>query len=73
MNKEIVMTFRVTPYERNRIRGLARDYAQGDVSLWIRHAAVNAERKFLTPKRKRTPKNKSRESSSLSKLKKSAR
>lgn len=60
MNKELVITFRVSRWEKNRIKGLARDYAQGDISLWIRHAVLNGERKYLTPKRKKAPQNKSR-------------
>lgn len=39
--------FRVTRTEKNRIGVLARLYAGGDESLWLRHAALNARRKFL--------------------------
>lgn len=38
---------RVNRQEKNKIKGLARLYAGGDVSLWMRWAGVNAERKFL--------------------------
>ncbi len=38
---------RVTTYEKNKIRGLAKLYAAGDMSLWIRYAAMNVERRHL--------------------------
>jgi len=38
---------RLTKYEKNRIRGLAKVYAGGDMSLWLRWAGLNAERKYL--------------------------
>lgn len=38
---------RVTTYEKNKIRGLAKVYAGGDMSLWLRYAGLNAERKYL--------------------------
>jgi hypothetical protein len=57
MNKTVVMTFRVTEYERNRLRGLARVYAHGDMSQWLRWAAFNAQRQFLKSQdsKKKTP------------------
>jgi len=59
--KDIMLSFRVSSYELNRIRGLARIYANGDVSTWLRWAAFNAERKIIKkgPQDKpRSPKNK---------------
>ena len=47
---------RVNTKEKNRIKGLANLYAQGDLSTWIRWAAINGERKFLRPIKSRTPK-----------------
>jgi hypothetical protein len=47
--------FRLTPYEKNRIRGLAKLYADGDMSLWLRWAGLNAERKHLIFTNKKTP------------------
>lgn len=42
-----VMKFRLSIQEKNRIKGLAKIYAGGDVSKWLRHAGVNAPRRFL--------------------------
>jgi hypothetical protein len=48
MNKKTeVLQIRLTPKEKNQIRMLAKVYADGDVSTWIRWAAINAERKFI--------------------------
>ena len=38
---------RVSPYEKNFIKGLAKLYAKGNVSLFLVYAAFNSERKFL--------------------------
>ena len=38
---------RVNKKEKNKIKGLTKLYAAGDVSLWMRWAGINAERKFL--------------------------
>jgi hypothetical protein len=42
-----VVQFRMTAKDFNRARGLARMYARGDLSKWLRHAAINGERKYL--------------------------
>lgn len=42
-----VITIRVSPYEKNFIKGLAKLYAQGNMSLFLVYAAFNSERKFL--------------------------
>lgn len=42
-----VITIRVSPFEKNFIKGLADMYSQGNLSLWMTYAALNAERKFL--------------------------
>jgi hypothetical protein len=39
--------FRVTRYEKNRIRMMAEIYAGGDESKWLRYAALNCRPKFL--------------------------
>lgn len=41
------LEIRVSPYEKNFIKGLADLYAQGNVSLFLVYAAFNSERKFL--------------------------
>lgn len=48
--KLIMLSLRVSQYELNRIRGLAKIYAGGDVSVWMRWAAFNAERKIIKKK-----------------------
>jgi hypothetical protein len=42
--------FRTNEKEANRILWLANTYAGGDVSAWLRHAALTAERKYLKKK-----------------------
>jgi hypothetical protein len=37
----------------NRIRGLAKIYAGGNVSLWLRHGGINAPRKHLVKDEKK--------------------
>jgi len=39
---------RVSPYEKNFIKGLAKIYAQGNISLFMAYAAFNCERKMLS-------------------------
>lgn len=39
---------RVSPYEKNFIKGLAKLYAKGNMSLFLVYAAFNSERKFLS-------------------------
>jgi hypothetical protein len=39
--------FRISAKDKNRIKWLAEQYAGGDVSRWLRHAALNASRRFL--------------------------
>jgi hypothetical protein len=39
--------FRTTKQDANRIEWLAKNYADGDLSEWLRYAAINAERKYL--------------------------
>lgn len=39
--------FRVSRTEKNRIRLLAQIYAGGDISLWMRYAALKARPKIL--------------------------
>lgn len=46
------ITFWVTEKEMNRIQWLADIYAGGNLSLWLRHAALNADRKFLVPRKR---------------------
>lgn len=41
------LRFRMTLKDENRVRGLAKLYASGDLSKWLRHAALNAPRRFL--------------------------
>jgi len=38
---------RLSPYEKNFIKGLAGLYAHGNMSLFLVYAAFNSERKFL--------------------------
>ena len=42
-----IITIRVSPYEKNFVKGLAKLYAQGNMSLFLIYAAFNSERKFL--------------------------
>lgn len=42
-----LFAFRCTKSEANKIILLAKVYAGGDKTLWLKHAAVNGERKFL--------------------------
>lgn len=57
MKRTEYIQIRVTTKEKNFIKGFARLYAGGDISLWLRYAAVNAERKFLVENKKApTPK-----------------
>ena len=56
MDKKLsVIHFRLTEYEKNRIRGLADLYADGDMSIWLRWAALNAERMVLVKPKRKTP------------------
>lgn len=41
------LLFRVSRSDANRIRHLATLYAKRDLSKWLRHAAINAPRRFL--------------------------
>lgn len=38
---------RVSPYEKNFIKGLAGIYANGNMSLFLVYAALNTKRKYL--------------------------
>lgn len=40
---------KVSPYEKNFIKGLADLYAQGNMSMYLVYAAFNSERKFIEP------------------------
>jgi hypothetical protein len=42
-----IIQFRLSLQEKNRIKGLAKIYAGGDVSKWLRHGGINAPRRFL--------------------------
>jgi hypothetical protein len=48
--RNVLFQFRTTAREATRIRWLARTYAGGDLSEWLRHAALSAERRYLTKK-----------------------
>lgn len=65
LQKTEVLRLRCTPSVRNRIATLAQIYADGNVSAWLEHSALNAPRRFLSeaarsaavrpaPKRRRT-------------------
>ena len=41
---------RVTEFEKNRIKWLAKQYAGGDMTRWILNAALNIDRKMLAEK-----------------------
>jgi hypothetical protein len=45
--KSRAIIFRVTVKTENRIKHLAAIYADGDLSKWLTHAALNAPRKRL--------------------------
>lgn len=47
MIRDQVIVIRVNLYEKNRIKGLARLYANGDVSAWLRHGGMTADRKQI--------------------------
>jgi hypothetical protein len=53
--KTEIIHLRVTLYEKNRMKHLAEMYAGGDLSLWMRWAGLNAERKMLMWVPKKTP------------------
>jgi len=40
---------RLTEYEWNKLKTLARIYAGGNLSLWLRYAGLNAPRKKVNP------------------------
>lgn len=53
---------RVSEFEKNRIKGLANLYAEGDVSAWLRWAGMNADRKFIKKRgSKKTPQKRKQE------------
>jgi len=41
------LEIRLSPYEKNFIKGLANLYSNGNVSLFLVYAAFNSERKIL--------------------------
>lgn len=41
------LNIRLSSYEKNFIKGLAKMYANGNVSLFLVYAAFNSDRKFL--------------------------
>jgi len=45
--KDFRVTVRFSVKEWNRVRILARLYARGNVAKWIRHGALEAERRHL--------------------------
>ena len=40
---------RVSSYEKNRLKWLAKKYADGNLSLWIIYASLNINREFIKP------------------------
>lgn len=42
--------------EWNRVKLLAKIYAKGNISAWIRYSAINGERKFISDKKKKPAK-----------------
>ena len=52
LKKTATVKLRMTPRQKNRLEGLARLYADGNVSAWIIHCAVEGYRpKFLKGKK----------------------
>lgn len=45
--KTVRKTTRFTKRESYKLQWLADTYAGGDVAKWMRHGALNAERKYL--------------------------
>lgn len=39
---------RVSEKEKNKLKILAKHYAGGDLSAWLRYAGFNVDRKYLT-------------------------
>lgn len=50
MDKTKKIQIRLTEFELNRIKILAKKYANGNMSAWIIHGALNAPRKFFKQK-----------------------
>ncbi len=48
MIKKVVIKFRVSRGEADRIKNLAAMYADGNLSVWCRYATLEANRIFLT-------------------------
>jgi len=53
--KTNLFVFKMTKKEAGRLRWLAGTYAGGNISVWLRYAALAAERKFLVPRNKKGP------------------
>lgn len=45
--KAYKVQFRISEYEKNKIKMFAAKYAGGNLSAWLIYAAMNAPRKFL--------------------------
>lgn len=46
--KNRTIRFRASEFSANRIEWLAKTYAEGNVSLWLEWAALNAPRFYIT-------------------------
>lgn len=49
-NKSYKIQFRISEYEKNKIKMFAEKYADGNLSAWLIYAAINAPRKFISKK-----------------------
>lgn len=51
--RDKVIVIRVSKYEKNRIKHLARIYANGDISAWMRHGGMTADRMQIKSRKPR--------------------
>lgn len=50
MVKKEILRIRLSKKEKNKARGLAKLYADGNLSAWVRHCIENYESKFIGKK-----------------------
>lgn len=60
--RSLMIQIRVTEWEKNRIEGLAKLYANGNTSLWVVHSALNGPRERLTNEKRKGRQTKKRAS-----------
>jgi hypothetical protein len=56
LTKKVVIKFRVSEYDANKIRAWADIYFEGNLSEFIRFATINSPKRLRAPPKKREPK-----------------